>query len=247
MNQNKRLKLTLPQKLTHYGIVIFMLLIVSFTLKSLFEIYVTKTYTGVRTAEEQINSCLPFLILAVIFAFIQYRRLNFKECKISFTEPQFQEAVKRTETQLEWRIEKNNRFQLIAHRRDWLGSWGELITIIKERDKVFINSICDPDRMSSIVSYGWNRKNIKTFLKNLNDVLDSKPIEVKIEKKTNEWSAKRIFIRLFAYPFCVFLIAFGVYALLNPRTARGSGAAIGGIIAASVYLYSDIRILTKKK
>ena len=99
MEQNKRLKLSLSQKLTHYGIVFFLLFIVSLTVKSLLEIYLTKTYTGVRTADELINSNLPFLILAIVFFFIQYRRLNFKEYKISFTESQLEEAIKRTESE----------------------------------------------------------------------------------------------------------------------------------------------------
>ena len=178
--KNKRLKLTTVQTLTHYGIVIFLLLIVSLTNWSLIEIYVTDTYTGVLTADELIKSSLPFLFAAIIFAFIQNRRLNFKEINLTYTDDQFQEAIQRTIKDLEWRIDKNNKTFFRAIRPwNWSGSWGEMVTIIKEKDRLLINSICDPDHMSSAVSYGWNRKNIKTFLKNINDVLNNKPAEIK--------------------------------------------------------------------
>jgi hypothetical protein len=252
MKETKKLKLTFFQALTHYWIVVFLFFIVSLTAWSLVEIYVTDTYTGVRTARELINTSLPFLMLAMFFIFVQYRRLKFKEFNVSFTDEQFQEAVERTVSELEWRIDKNGKTFFRAYRPwNWTGSWGEMVTIIKGKDSILINSICDPNRMSSVASYGWNRKNIKTFLKNLSDVLDSKPIEIKVEKKNNEWSAKNILIRLFAYPFCISLIVLGFYMILQPSTGpiyegRTRIAGFGAIVIASIYLYADIKILTKK-
>ncbi|MDG1476652.1 MAG: hypothetical protein P8Q14_05870 [Vicingaceae bacterium] len=244
MKKNKRLKLTTIQTLTHYGIVIFLSLIVSLTIWSLIEIYVTDTYTGVLTAGELIKSSLPFLFAAIIFALIQNRRLNFKEVNLTYTDEQFQETIQRTIKDLEWRIDKNNKTFFRANRPwNWSGSWGEMVTIIKEKDGLLLNSICDPNHMSSVFSYGWNRKNIKTFLKNLNDVLNNRPAEIKIEKVTKEWSLKRILIRLIAYPFCLFLICIGFYAILNPISWKTPAAGIGAIIAAAIYLYSDIKIL----
>ena len=239
--------MTTVQTLTHYGIVIFLLLIVSLTNWSLIEIYVTDTYTGVLTADELIKSSLPFLFAAIIFAFIQNRRLNFKEINLTYTDDQFQEAIQRTIKDLEWRIDKNNKTFFRAIRPwNWSGSWGEMVTIIKEKDRLLINSICDPDHMSSAVSYGWNRKNIKTFLKNLNDVLNNIPVEIKIEKVTKEWSLKRILIRLFAYPFCFFLIGLGIYIIFDTMDWKSKGVGIAAITIASIYLYSDIKILTTK-
>jgi hypothetical protein len=248
MKNNKRLKLTTIQTLTHYGIVLFLLFIVSLTGWSLIEIYLTDTYTGVRTADEIIKTSLPFLALAIIFAVIQYRRLNFIEIRVSHSDEQFQEAIDRTIKDLEWRVERNNKTFFRAVRPwNWTGSWGEMVTIIRDKDRVLINSICDPDHMSSVASYGWNRKNIKTFLKNFSDVLNSRPEEIKEEKETNEWSFKRIVIRLFAYPFCIFLIVFGVYMVMVPLTIRTIIAGLGAMTISSIYLYSDIKLLTTKK
>ena len=127
-----------------------------------------------------IKISLPFLFAAIIFAVIQNRRLNFKEINLKYTDEQFQESIERTIQDLEWRIDKNNKTFFRAIRpSNWSGSWGEMVTIIKEKDRLLINSICDPEHMSSVASYGWNRKNIKTFLKNINDVLNNKPAEIK--------------------------------------------------------------------
>jgi hypothetical protein len=187
MNNTKRLKLTIIQTLTHYGIVLYLIFIVSLTVWSLVEMYLTGTYTGAMTADELFNSSLPFLGLSIIFAIIQYRRLNFREIQVSYTDEQFQEAIERTVNDLKWKVERNNKIFFRAFRPwNWTGSWGEMVTIIKDKDRLLINSICDPDHMSSVTSYGWNRRNIKTFLKNLSDVLDSKPQDIKVEKVENE-------------------------------------------------------------
>lgn len=248
MKKNKRLKLTFFQTVTHYGISLLLLFIISLTGWSLIEIYLTETYTGVRTANELIKSSLPFLVLAVIFTVIQYRRLNFKEIEITYTDEQFQEAIDRTVKDLEWRIEKNNKTFFRAVRAwNWSGSWGEMVTIIRDKNRILINSICDPDHMSSIASYGWNRKNIRTFNKNLSDVLENRPSEIIEEKEINEWSFKRIVIRLFAYPFCIFLIVFGVYMVLEPLTIRTIISGLGAMTIAGIYLYSDIKLLRTKK
>jgi len=173
MKQTKRLKISRWQTLGHYFIVIFILLIPGFTLFSLFEIYITDTYDGVRTANELISTIWPWIIPAIAFYFIQKRRLRFREVKIDYTDQEFQEAIERTAKEYEWHIEFNNRNVFRAYRTwNWTGSWGEsiTITIIKDKDRLLLNSICDPNKMSSVVSFGWNKRNIDTFLKNIVDV-----------------------------------------------------------------------------
>ena len=77
--------------------------------------------------------------------------------------------------------------------------------------------------------------------------MNNKPAEIKIENQINEWSIKRIIFRLFVYPFCIFLIVFGVYLVLQPLTAKSIAAGLGAIMVAGIYLYSDIKILSAKK
>ena len=67
------------------------------------------------------------------------------------------------------------------------------------------------------------------------------------EKENSEWTLKKVIVRVFAYLFCVFLIGLGVYSLQNPPYAGTDLLkSIGGIVAACVYLFVDIRILIKK-
>src|SRR5690606_1612091 len=128
----------------HYFIVIFILLIPGLTLFSLFEIYVTDTYNGVITANELISTSWPWIIPAIAFYFLQKWRLGFREVRLDYTNREFQDAMERTAREYEWQIELNNKKVLRAYRPwNWTGSWGEMITIIKDKDRLLLNSICD--------------------------------------------------------------------------------------------------------
>lgn len=248
MKQTKRLKLSRWQTLDHFFIVPFILFIPGLTLFSLFEIYVTKTYDGVRTANELILTTWPWIIPAVAFYFIQKRRLRFGEVKVEYSDQEFQEAIERTAKEHDWQIVLNNKSSFRAYRPwNWTGSWGEMITVIKDKDRLLLNSICDPNKMSSVTSFGWNKRNIDTFLKNLIAVKKDIPIQEKIENPEKGWTFKRLIIRLFAYPFCLFLVGFGFYAIFNPVNWKTPLAGIGAMTIAIIYLYMDLKIITKNK
>ena len=85
----------IPELLTTLLLIcaVLLLFIVSLIGWSLVQIYVTHTYTGVRTTNELIKTSLPFLLIAIFFALVQYRRLRFKEINVTYTDEQFQEAV----------------------------------------------------------------------------------------------------------------------------------------------------------
>lgn len=241
--------MTRGQLLTHYGIVLFLLVIVLFTARDLAEIYLTNTYSGVRTARELVTASLPFIAGAIIFAVIQYRKLYFREYRVSVTEEQFREAIERTVKEVGWQIETNNKslFRANRHGGYWSASWGEMVTILKDKDRLLINSICDPGHVSSIASFGWNRRNMDAFLGNLTDVMNNKPQELKTAAVYKEWTAKRTLFRLFAYPFCICLVVLGVYMVMEPLTAQTIAAGIGAIAIAVIYLYTDIKVLTSKR
>lgn len=244
MKKNKRLILSPIQTLTHYGFVFFPLFVACLPLWSFILDYLKYGYTVGRAEDDLTTISLPFLLIAVFLAFMQYMRLRFKEVYLTFTEEQFQEAIERTKKDLKWRVKKNNKTFFRAHRAgNWSASRGEMITIIKDNDSLLVNSICDPDSRMHISAYGQNRKNIQVFLKNLTDILNNKPAEVKVEETENEWGLKRIAIRLIAYPFCIFLIVFGGYTVLQTESASSVFYELCAAAIACVYLYSDIKIL----
>jgi hypothetical protein len=246
MKKKKRLRLTIKQTLGHYWVTLF-LLFIGFLVGSwnLIEIYVINTYIDSRTTEELISASFVFLLPALLLAFVLYQQLKFKKINLTLTDEQFQEAVKRTVNELEWQIEQNNETFFRAYRIE--ANTGEMLTIIRDKDYLLINSI----GIDSVISYGWNKKNIKIFLKNLFAVLNGKPAEKEIGKTVDlnvkEWTLKKILIRLILYPFCLFLVGFGIYILLQyyedwRRWLIGVGCICFGIF----YLYIDIKIIITK-
>lgn len=247
MKRTKRLKLSRWDTITHYSIVFFFLLFPAFTLIDLIEIYITNSYEGVRTAEELISTTWPWIIPALAFYFIQKRRLRFKEVKVNYTDKEFQEAIEKTAIEYEWKIERNENTIFHAYRPwNWTASWGEMITIIKCKDRLLLNSICDPNSMYSVASYGWNKKNIRTFLTHLFESKDDSPSKTKIDVPAREWTLKMAIIRMFTYPFCIFLIGFGIDMILNPVNWKSQGAGIGAVVIALVYLFADLKVIYKK-
>lgn len=175
ITKDGRIKLKFGQAIDHYLLVIILLFVPALTLYDLFTIYITDTYDGKRTSNELLYTAIPFFILAIVVFIIQRNRLKVNEIKIYYTEDQFQEAVQQTIEELKWLVEINEEKVFRARRPwNWKSSWGEMITIFKEEDRLLVNSICDPDGKTSVASWGWNNKNINVFYKNLRKAISSK-------------------------------------------------------------------------
>jgi hypothetical protein len=107
-------------------------------------------------------SYLPLIPASIIY-FIQRKRLEFKEIPVVVTSEVFLEAVKRTAIQGKWEI-VSKKAHIVTARTDFTWqSWGELITVIRDNERVLFNSICDPDNHTSIASWGRNRENFEVF------------------------------------------------------------------------------------
>jgi hypothetical protein len=248
MVEQKRVKLTIRQALTHYSIVWFFLVIPGVIIYDLIKVYITNTFTEDRSPIELIKTIICYIVIAIFLYFIQWRRLRFSIYKIPHSEDNFEEAFKMTVKELDWKVAINQRNykQATTPSSILTGSWGERITIINDGNRFLINSICDPDKRPSVSSFGWNKKNVRTFLETLKSVTNQVPQKIdEPETPEKEWTLKKIVIRLFAYPFCIFLIIFGLYELTQPISFKGIIAMIGGVIIASIYLYEDLKIITK--
>lgn len=172
MIKEKRVKLSKAETFWHYSIVPFLLIVPLITTWSLIQYYLLDTYTGVREPNELVAGYY-FVIPAFIMLFIQRNRLKFKVLMVrGVSQEMFDEAIEMTSEALGWQIETFSKNYIRAYRPwSWSGSWGELITIIRDRDKILVNSICNPNAIfMSIASYGWNKKNVRTFINNLKAV-----------------------------------------------------------------------------
>ena len=167
MKQSKTLKLSKGNLLWHYSIIPYLLFLPILTTWDLLEYHVFYTYGGVRKPEFETIE-LIFLFTTVFFYILQSKRLRFKKIIISTDKEKFKNALEITAKELKWEIDFYSDNFVRAHRNwNWTGSWGEMITVIREKDQILINSICDPNTISSVLSWGMNGKNINTFKRNL--------------------------------------------------------------------------------
>lgn len=163
MKETETLVLTKGQLFWHYCILGFFFIPPIMNVFDVITYYVTKTYTGVRTLDEMTKwSYLP-LIPAIAFYYIQKRRLKFKVINIAVNTDSFIGAALKTAKDLEWEIVERKSNLIVAKSGFSWKSWGEHITIIKDKERVLFNSICDPDNRPSIASWGMNKVNYKTF------------------------------------------------------------------------------------
>jgi hypothetical protein len=166
MKKTGRIKLSFWDSLTHYFIVLFLLLPLIFISFDWIKYIITGHYNGVRTLNEMFLVNIPFMILAVVFYFIQYKRLNFKTVRTRLSHDLIQDAIDSTAKELDWKPFINTKYYKVfkTFPKWYTGSWGEQITVLLDNDKVMINSICDPDKRASVVSVGRNRANMRLLI-----------------------------------------------------------------------------------
>jgi hypothetical protein len=164
MKETETLVMTKGRLFWHYSFILFLLFVPVLTTIDVFKYYVTHTYRAPRPIEDIISTGYIWVMPAIALYFIQKRRLKFKVLNIGIDPDTFKTATEQTARELEWEIQTKTNDLIVAHRHwNWTGSWGEMITIIRDKDRILINSICDPDNRPSVASWGMNKVNIKTF------------------------------------------------------------------------------------
>jgi hypothetical protein len=165
MKKTGRLKLSFWANVTHYMIVLFLFMPLIFVLFDL----VTYSYSGVRTPPEMLQFSIPFALIGILFAVIQYLRLRFKIVQTNMTKARLIEIIDKTADELEWikLIKDKDLIVFKTNPKWWTGSWGEQITILIDTDRIFVNSICDPDNRVSVVSAGRNKKHTNRLIENI--------------------------------------------------------------------------------
>lgn len=170
MKDTNRLGLSKWQLLWHYSVVLFILIVPILNLYSVYEIEVAHTYTGVRSTQDHLRVGLPWIIPALATGIIQYQRLNFKKLKAELSGDEFKLLVMEAGKEMKWNfINLTKDYAIAVTGFNW-ASWGERITIIRKRDEILFNSICDPDNRPSVTSWGQNRKNLNAIKKRINPV-----------------------------------------------------------------------------
>ena len=242
-----RVELTIEQAIMHYAIVWFSLLFPCFVISGFIKDYINNTHSGVRSPSDLIQTGINFSLIAIVFFFIQRHKLKFLQYKINLTQENFEEAIRRTAKVENWTITTYNKQVIQAiHRPDiWMGA-GEMITIMKQGNTVLINSISNPNERGWSFWGHQNRRNVVSLLDNLRDIANHVPeknVDPEIPEK--EWTLKKILTRIFMYPLCAILIMIGIYLIIEVGY-KSTIPAVGCIAAGAIYLYSDLKIITKR-
>lgn len=104
--------------------------------------------------------CVP---VAFILFRLQYRRLFFRWRKTVLPPERIDALLRELAEQYDWTIDHMDRDFFVAHTRPawWSTTWGEQIFVAHDSGCIWINSINDLGKRSSIVSFGYTRRNIR--------------------------------------------------------------------------------------
>ena len=157
--QTNKLKLSFWEKVSHFGIVGFLLIIPLMHLFSYLKDSWNGTLKSIPTSEFYFLAVTT--LLALLFFKLQTDRLKFKEVSTVLSRLQLNDIIEKVGKELKWVIVEDNDDFIIAKTKPsfFSGSWGEQITILFDNSRVLVNSICDPDKKSSVVSMGRNKRN----------------------------------------------------------------------------------------
>ena len=153
---------------SHYGIVVAFFIPYFIVLFIAVKDWLTGTSTATHPDFQYVIIGGTFLgLIAFLF---QRRQLNFSELDYTPSDEKFQELIDKVENKADWHIiHKTDKAIIIKTTPKWTsGSWGEQITVLRDGTRTLVNSICDPDNISSEFSAGRNSSNvrdIKNFLK----------------------------------------------------------------------------------
>lgn len=158
------LKLSFWQKFTHFGIVFYFLTIPILFLFLYLKDYIL--YGHVHIKEGVVYMGFGSLFLSGLFYYLQKRKLMFKITETQLELNVLRNIILETGKSNGWTTKTNNKSVVVfkTHPGFLSGSWGEQVTVLFSRRKVMINSICDLDKKSSVVSYGGNKRNVKRLV-----------------------------------------------------------------------------------
>ena len=171
-NRPKRLKLKGLGYLGHYTFVLLILFPFLLTVLDYIK-FLTGTYRGVRPIEELIEGTWIFVLLAFLLFIIQFNRLKFKSVEISLPADKIIDLCSKYAdvNNLKIKYVSKNEFVAISNRSvffEW-GEWGEMLTVIIQDQKVYINSICDPYKRPNMISMGKNKAYKRELIKTINN------------------------------------------------------------------------------
>lgn len=157
IRQHRRLPLNAEGVWTHYLLPIMLLYLPLFL--------ALITLTGMVSISTNVLLWITAVCVPVAFVLfrLQYRRLFFRWRKTVLPPERIDALLRELAEQYDWTIDHMDRDFFVAHTHPawWSATWGEQIFVAHDRGGIWINSINDLGKRSSIVSFGYTRRNIR--------------------------------------------------------------------------------------
>ena len=165
--KTKKLPYTFWQLINHfYPVIVIGLIPIIFS-----GLYISGKLSDLPSNISYITASTMLILFALsIFLFTrQLDRLKFKTIANTLTRHEVEAIVRKVADELAWNIETINERFIVARTEPgfFSGSYGELITILIGARQVLINSVCDPDKTTSVVSMGRNKKNEERLIEEI--------------------------------------------------------------------------------
>lgn len=155
----QRVQLSSWEKLSHY-----------LPALAVFNGVVMGVYTMVTADNEEeiargFNVIIPCFVLTIIISYIQWKRLRFTVIETSLDSTELAEVIKYVEKRQKWDVTVRSTTFYIATADEGalFQSWGERITILYYENRIYFSSICDPNKRTSLSSWGRNWENLDIF------------------------------------------------------------------------------------
>lgn len=248
ITSNNRIKLSTLQYLGHYSFMLVPLILpgIEFFFKLRGEV-VMNPYSTITH--------LICISLSLVIGYFKWKELKFYEVKDYRTDKEFECAILATANKLEWIIIKlENNYVEALNLNAGLSLDYQKITILRHKNRVWINSIIDPGLFSTNDIFGFNRRNRSTFVKyyhqsNLEKDINERVIQELIAEKARienepEWNIKNTLKRLVIYVFSLVFIIIAI-AIYKYNGFHWSVLIFG--VFGLFYIVLDIYILIIKK
>jgi len=156
------LQLNCKDMLTHFGVVGFLF----FMPLMLLSIHLFQYFKGNPSSlrgDEFYILIIP-IIIGFLFFLLQKSRLKLKVLTATLSQKELTSYIEQLCQEWDWKPYFHNKNIFIAKTKMGGGSWGEQVTILFNGNQVWVNSICDPDKKGSLVSFGRNRENVQAVV-----------------------------------------------------------------------------------
>lgn len=111
------------------------------------------------------------VILGMISTYVQQQKLYFKTVRTNLSKEELCKIMEEVGKGRKWIFDYVGDDCVVAHTKPGIfaASWGEQIFMVFDQGKVWVNSICDLQKRSSVTSFGRTTEHVRSLIKAIED------------------------------------------------------------------------------